>query len=226
MDLERETPEPQPKEITPKAELPESSEQGEKPTVRIEETPEFKKSLGKSLKTINQQMSLREKEVTALKADLDKFKITHTNLQKEYDEMMERQFSEDPDARKAYFDRKSIDRERQKIAEEKVEVEKKLCDAEAKLWQIEMDKKAIELVKEIGIDVDEFVGCKTLEEMEVKALRYQLNNPKNQTPQKFDSGASSGGGINDVEFVKRFGSGDLPLTKENIDRYNKIKSSY
>ena len=30
----------------------------------------------------------------------------------------------------------------------------------------------------------------------------------------------------DAEFLRRFASGDIPLTKENVDRYNKIQSSY
>jgi len=29
----------------------------------------------------------------------------------------------------------------------------------------------------------------------------------------------------DTEFVKKFGSGDLPMTKENVDRYNKIQNT-
>ena len=30
----------------------------------------------------------------------------------------------------------------------------------------------------------------------------------------------------DAEFTKKFGAGDLPLTKENVERYNKITKSY
>lgn len=38
--------------------------------------------------------------------------------------------------------------------------------------------------------------------------------------------ASKGGAGSDEEFVKKFGSGDIPLSKDNIARYEKITKSY
>ncbi len=35
-----------------------------------------------------------------------------------------------------------------------------------------------------------------------------------------------GGNSSDADFVKKFGKGDVSVTKANVDRYNKIKSSY
>ncbi len=48
-------------------------------------------------------------------------------------------------------------------------------------------------------------------------IKYKLATP--------EGGQPSGSG-NDAEFVKKWGLGELPETKENYDRYNKIKNSY
>jgi len=179
---------PTPKEVQGKP-----TEEGKEPTVRIEETPEFKKSLAKSTSSLSQQVSLKDREAKAAQARLNSIEAEHKDLMSKYDELMEKQFDGDPESKKAYFDRKSIDNERRKLAAEKADVEEKLLSAEKKLWAAAMSSKADELVRETGIDRDELETCQTPEEMEVKALRHKLENPQSATP-KFDSGASGGSG--------------------------------
>ena len=41
-----------------------------------------------------------------------------------------------------------------------------------------------------------------------------------------EEGKASGGGMTDPDFLSKFGSGELPLTKQNAERYEKIRSSY
>ena len=49
---------------------------------------------------------------------------------------------------------------------------------------------------------------------------------KEQGLDSVDTSIPVGGGLSDAEFSKKFGSGELPSTKENIERANKIQKSY
>lgn len=59
------------------------------------------------------------------------------------------------------------------------------------------------------------------------------DKPKVEEPVRKNNGAtmvdktvSASGGMTDADFVRKFGIGDLPVTRANIDRYNKIRKSY
>ena len=49
---------------------------------------------------------------------------------------------------------------------------------------------------------------------------------KEQGLDSVDTSIPVGGGLSDAEFLTKFGSGELPSTKENIERANRIQKSY
>ena len=176
------------------------------PTVPITETKEFRheldKALGKGLESTNKQLSMQQAEAKAAKAEVAEHKasveaveLELQDLRREQSELVEKQFSEDPEARKAYVDRRSIADEKRVLAKKTAEAERKLYDAEKLGWAANMSRKADVLVKETGIGAKELENCKTEEEMEVKALRFQLNKePEVKEPAKdpkFDKSVST-----------------------------------
>ncbi len=58
---------------------------------------------------------------------------------------------------------------------------------------------------------------------ELEKLVGKVNVEVNSVETSASVGAVSG---SDAEFVKKFGNGDVPLSKENVARYNKIKEKY
>lgn len=59
---------------------------------------------------------------------------------------------------------------------------------------------------------------------EIETALNQLRGEDNVERNSAETGTPSGGGVTqgDADFVTKFGAGDLPYTKENVDRYNKI----
>lgn len=204
-DLEQKEPGAEQVPPTTEKEREEPTEQEVKSTVsKIEETPEFRRALGKSTESLNKQLSLRDSETRAAKAEADRFKAESATRQAQIEVLqteIEEALAEDPERRQAYISRiKGLERA-QKIAEKEAKAEEKDYKAEVKLWQAAMGLKARELADEIpGLNVKELLEtCKTEEEMEVKALRFRLAKgeeeskaEKVKTP-KIDSGLSSGG---------------------------------
>ena len=62
---------------------------------------------------------------------------------------------------------------------------------------------------------------KRLKDLEAKIK--QANIEVNAVETTASAGAAAG---SDAEFIKKFGSGELPMDKANVDRYNKITKSY
>jgi len=173
------------------------------PTVKTRTDAEFQKALdvavGKGLSTVQSQLSLSKTEATKAQASLKASQADYQALQEEIAEL-EKLNLEDTDVRAAYTDKKAARESLRDIARKTAELEDKRYESELKEWQVGMDNKAQELVAESGININEFVGCKTQEEMEVKALRYLKDNPKKEEePPKFDTGLSS---IRGVDFDK------------------------
>ena len=67
------------------------------------------------------------------------------------------------------------------------------------------------------------VQNKTVDELVAEQLRAEMIKRGMLTPESANPSASAG---SDTDFLKQFGSGDVPMTKVNVDRYNKIKNSY
>jgi len=199
--IERATAVPEQVVPSPEKEQAAPSEEKKEPTVgKIEETPEFKRALGKSTVSLNKQVSLHQKEVNSIKAEMESLKantstyeLKYRSLQSEYDDLMTRQFADDPEARKVYLDKRLMAEEKQVIAQEKAAVEKERYEVARIVRASELSKKADELVRETGIDRDDLEECQNLDEMEAKAWRYKASNmqaPPAEPPQ-FDSAKSS-----------------------------------
>ena len=80
-----------------------------------------------------------------------------------------------------------------------------------------------EPAEEVATGATEAPVGETEEEMEVKALRFQLTKePEVEKEPKFDSGISSGGGLSDEAFIARIGSGEIPLDNDAMARAKKL----
>ena len=170
-----------------------------KPTLgeRVYKESEFKKAQS----AWDRQLSMQKTEATKAKTDAERaakkserLESDLQSLQKELDNLATKQFADDPEARQAYIDRHSLAKERREIELAKRESEDKLYESEKLAWQVKMDRRADELRKEYGISLEDLSGSLSEEEMEVRALKYQLNKPKpEESPiQKFDSHLSTG----------------------------------
>ena len=169
----------------------------EKPTLRTYTEEEF----GKAQSSWDRQIALSKAEAKKVSSELEQFKAEQKHSEAYIQSLKEEMArladaSEDPDLKKSYISRMaSLERE-MKIKQKDAEAERKLYEAEMIAWSARMAQRATALTKETGIDVKELEDCKTEEEMEVKALRFQLGKPKQEekTP-KFASPGSGGGGV-------------------------------
>jgi len=204
-DLEGEEPKVEEVEPTSEEKEVEPTTPKVEPTIRTYTQKELDEAVGKGRASTQSQLSLSQasaKKFEAIaeehKASVEALETERQDIQTQLDELVTKQFAEDPEARQAYVDRRGIAEEKRKLAKEKTVVEKKLYDAEKLAWSAGMSRKADMLVKETGIDAKELEACQTEEEMEVKALRFQLEKePKKEEPKeepKFDKGVSSVGG--------------------------------
>lgn len=186
----------------------ESTEQKEEPTgYKTEE--DYNKALqtgvSKGLESIQRQLDLRRTETDAAIAETAKEKSERESVSAELKDLRDELDTitsaiEDGDVQRGVLSKRALGEERRKNLKLKAEAEQKLYDVEVKAWRAGMDAKAKELVKETGIDINEFIGCNTEADMEVKALRHSIANPKK--PEKDESkgapefaGAGSGGGL-------------------------------
>ena len=174
---------------------------------------EHDKALGKGLESMNRQLSLRDKALTAATTELEELRSTSTakledlqgNLEDAQDEHRQAlKAIDDPDIKASYTDRAAMrKREREADRREKTAGDK-LKKAETLVYKQGLEAKAKVLHEETGIPLKELDDCKTDDEMEVKSLRYQMANPpKKLEPQEkegpeFDSGQQGGGGGGDI----------------------------
>ena len=169
----------------------------EKPTLGRTFTEE---EFGKAQSSWDRQIALAKAEAKKATSEVEQFKAESKHSEAYIQSLKEEMArlanaADDPDVKKSYTDRMaSLERE-MKLAQREAEVERKLYEAEMTAWSARMAQRANELTKETGIDVKELEDCKTEEEMEVKALRFQLGKPtQEQKPKKFASQGSGGGG--------------------------------
>jgi len=194
---------------TPKEEGAEPTQPEKEPTVKTYTEEDFQRAVSKGLESITRQLDLQRAEASKHRAEAESHKAALTavqtelqEIQSQFDDLANRQF-EDPEDKRAYLaslqDRRALAKEKARIALEKAEAEAKLYDAEKLAWQVRMTQRASELVRETGIDLAELESCQTEEEMEVKALRFKLEQgvkePEKET-QKFDSLAGQGAAEN------------------------------
>jgi hypothetical protein len=231
---------PQAEVAEPKAEAKETQPEGgeptateAQPTVKTFTQEDFDRALGKSLESINQQLSLRQREMEAAKAEAEqrKIELDAANaqlkvLQEEQEKLVRGQ--DDPELFKSYTDRVALALEKVAVAREKAEATAIKAEAERLAWAGKMAKRAIELAQESGIPASELEACQSEAEMEIKALRYKLSKvaeakpekkePEGEkTPPEFDGGVSSGP-AGRRSFTRQ------QIAEMSIEEYEKIKS--
>lgn len=198
-----------------KAEGVEPTEPKVEPTVEKTYTEkelrtELDKGIGKGLESINRQLSLRGQEVNTIKAETEQHKIENTSLKARLEALtseVDNALAEDPDAKKAYTSRTAILDKELAAAADKAEAQKMLLEAQNLTMANSLKSKSDNLLKGIkdrGIDTSDLVteleNCQTEDEMELKALRFQVNAATESKPAElaiedpqFISGAGGGG---------------------------------
>jgi len=170
----------------------------EKPTGKTYTEEDFQRAVSKGLESIQRQLDLRNAETRKAESQLKSKEADLKAAQEDLAELKDLKL-DDPEFRETYTSKKAIRDAQREVDRAKAELEDQRYEAEMQQWKVRMDAKAIELVKETGIDINEFVGCHTEEELEVKALRWEkANKPAKKEevkPPKFDTGISSGATI-------------------------------
>ena len=158
---------------------------------------DFQRAVSKGLESIQRQLDLRNAEAKKAESQVKSKEADLKALQEDLTELQKLKL-DDPELMETYTSRKAIRDAQREVDKAKAELEDQRYEAEMQQWKARMDARAIELVKETGIDINEFVGCHTEEEMEVKALRWEkarkVSAKEEEKPPKFDSGMRSGGG--------------------------------
>jgi len=184
------------------------------------------------------ETSGRDRQISLLSQEKNKFKgeaeqqsgmVKHLQDRlRDAEEAMEKALSDDPDARKAFKDRRAIAERELKAAQKEAEVDRKAYE----LWVSDMSNFANRMHTEYGVPMEQLETCETKESMELAGLKYQLANPKKGTtpapkregePQKFASSVPSGGGMSEDEFMKQYATGKSNDHKRALDIMNKHK---
>ena len=176
----------------------EPTQSQEKPTGKTYTEEDFQRAVSKGLESIQRQLDLRNAETRKAESQLKSKEADLKAAQEDLAELKDLKL-DDPEFRETYTSKKAIRDAQREVDRAKAELEDQRYEAEMQQWKVRMDAKAIELAKETGIDINEFVGCHTEEELEVKALRWEkANKPAKKEevkPPKFDTGISSGATI-------------------------------
>jgi flagellar hook-basal body complex protein FliE len=193
-DLEQVNPPTEQVTPTPEGEQVASTEPKEEPTVRIEETPEFKKALGKSLSSINTRLSESKKATETAKVEAEQHKAENESNKAHIEALIketEEALADDPERKQTYVNRIANLKDKQAVAIEKAEAIRIRTQGEAMIVATAFKEKSVSLLKEVkeaGFDITELVkeleDCETEEEMELKALRFQVKMAGEVKPEK------------------------------------------
>lgn len=195
-DLERDKNPAEIAEVASEKEITELSSMETKPTLGRTYTEE---EFGKAQSSWDRQIALSKAEVAQIKAEREQFKAEQEfhkaeikELQGEFDKLVVG--LDDPDQKEKILSRISIARERQALARERAENQREKYEAQKMVASARLGLKAQELMQDTGIPLRELESCPTEQEMEIKALRFQLGQaePKETKIPKIDSGISSG----------------------------------
>ena len=192
----------------------------EKPTGKTYTEEDFQRAVSKGLESIQRQLDLRNAETRKAESQLKSKEADLKAAQEDLAELKDLKL-DDPEFRETYTSKKAIRDAQREVDRAKAELEDQRYEAEMQQWKVRMDAKAIELVKETGIDINEFVGCHTEEEMEVKALRWEKANKsaKETGTPKFDSGVGSGGGgVPSLAELAKMSTKELKAKMDKIDQ--------
>ncbi len=179
-----------------------ATQQKEEPTVYKTEE-DYQKALqtavSRGLESTTKQLSLRDAEVRATKAEAESVKANYESLstdlqelQKQHDDLVSKQFADDPEARQAYIDRRAIAEEKRKLTKDKADAEHKLYDAEKLAWSGAMALKSIELKAKYQVPQNVLDTCITEEQMETVAKAFPEVKATEETKEsKFDNATST-----------------------------------
>ena len=209
-------------EQTQEGEAKSTQEQKEPTAGRTYTEEDFQRAVSKGLESIQRQLDLRNAETRKAESQLKSKEADLKAAQEDLAELKDLKL-DDPEFRETYTSKKAIRDAQREVDRAKAELEDQRYETEMQQWKVRMDAKAIELAKETGIDINEFVGCHTEEEMEVKALRWEkANKPATKEevkPPKFDSGAGSGGGgVPSLAELAKMSTKELKAKMDKIDQ--------
>uniref|UniRef100_A0A6M3XKM7 Capsid protein n=3 Tax=viral metagenome TaxID=1070528 RepID=A0A6M3XKM7_9ZZZZ len=208
------------------------TEPKENPTIRTYTEEEFKHKLdvavGKGLESISQRLTVEQKATIAAKAEADAVRAENLAQQEHIQSIIketQEALSDDPDRRDAYTNKLNRLKEDLKRTRDEADLQRREGVVAQKEKDMALAVTAREFMDKYGVPLKELEGCGSGTEMELKALRWRLDNPetkeKEEVPE-FDSPISSGGGIADKEFIDKISTGKLPMTKENVGRLKKL----
>jgi len=135
--------------------------------------------------------------------------------------------ADDPDAKKALLRSYDLDKRERDIEEKRKQDEaavgRMFSDAEA--LAIEYNLKPSDLLVAANPEAMKLLAKNLALERELDAEKAKGKTPKEEKPQEGfepDSGTSDAGGDSDEAFQKGWNAGDLPATKENLARAQKL----
>ncbi len=156
---------------------------------------DFQRAVSKANEATTRQHDLRKAEAEKYKTEAGQYKTGLESLQMQYDELVTKQFADDPEARQAYIDKRAIAKEKAAVAKEKTEAVELVYQASMKEWRVGMGLKAQELDRrfpELKLDLKQLIdSCATEPEMELEVLNLKLEaGTKQEEPSKIESGLS------------------------------------
>ena len=204
MNLEEERTEVE--EATPTTEEKEEkpTEPEEKPTVRTYTQEELDTAVGKGTASFQTQATIAKQATAVAQANVEALKAAQVKgeedirfLEQKLEGLADERFAEDPEAVRGFKNTLAQElRERKLIAKEE---SLKLVEAEQEGFRqaYVMGEKALELKKQYQIPSGLLEACTSAEQMETIAKAFpEVEEVKKEEPKpKFDSGLSSGTGV-------------------------------
>ena len=205
-------------EATPEVTSTEAKETSERQ--RTEE--EFRKLQSIMTKAINESKA-KDSTIQSVQNELQELRNQMERQRLEAQKKELEDAKDKPELLRIIRRRHEVEERERKFKEDSERVQENMLNA----WE---DSKR--LAKEYGVDFSELLDCKTSRERELLAYKLSKEQAKEQTktPPKEepkegftpDSGTSDAGADSDEAFLKAWNAGDIPATKENLARANKI----
>jgi len=178
------------------------TEPGAEPTVgKVYKTEaDFQSAVSKGLESMTRQLSLQKAEVAKAKAEANRLKFLHQEVEAERDAIQkeaERFLEEhDPDALAGYRNTKAIQAREKKLAQKEQELRLVEAEQEGLRQAIILNNKANELQAKYRVPREVLEACSTEEQMEILAKAFpEVGAEKVEKTPKFETGVSSGSGF-------------------------------
>ena len=195
----------------------------EKATSEKQKDDDWKRTMQSRTDRAEHEARIAKEGLQKLQSQIEQERLA--NQKKQLDAL-----ADDPDAQRRLMEKFDLDAEKRKLY---ADIDKEY-EGMSVAWQ-----QAADLVARYGLlpsDVPELVKIKSPEHMEDRAARIAAEaklkakeQAKIPIPEKEktgfpkpDSATSDAGGDSDEAFLKAWNAGDIPATKENLARANKI----